>query len=699
MPCNGQISQDFLENFVFHTAAISKIRALPKAIPRPPPLRLSTAMAFERVDGTEPRTYTIAELLNTIIKHGIVLPLENEWKEVKVPGYPYDCLPRLIRSFPLGMKDVDRVSKRSAATKFRFLDLPVSVRKKIFRMVLTTRDWVTPYRYFEDRAIHKLLGAPKKPRVNLLKVFCKQSDKEIEAVLDEARNVVYGDNFFYFREPRDLRYFVNVVGWEIVARMKMRKNVWLAPNFFINTSDSSDLQWIVEHGPAVVEAMKGLSMWRHGWEERSDAGDDDEDGLSEVTIVPAKQKAKTNPALKEAVLKPATSRPTVAVSDFEISMQDLGPIAGEWSSEWGYDEVQHEVIDQESSSADQPFESARTENTLSDALLEQSMFGLTLPTIHEEAEGEITPRGTLQDTSEEEFYPNLVTDRPTLIEPPSRPTKYIVVGPPLTRRPQPQHGHKLEHSQSKLGSAEDVDISQPPSRPPPPPPKTSPPVSPPLQSLQPASDFRYSQSFLNPRAPPPVPRSVSPTPSLSVSRFISQFSNRQSIGSPPTLPVGAFAFDQGDGDDEHSPSEYSQDEEESARLGQLEEEPEGGGWNEEIDEDEEDSNDEEDEDYWLQLGLEADEVVRATMEKATEAEVDSNGKAPDEQDKETSPDTLVMTGTVDEPEYYNDDGTTEAPVNNSPPPLPTRISARALSRSEEFDARIDEMMKVLHGTR
>lgn len=262
-------------------------------------------------DPDAPTQYTMAKLLNTISKHRIALPEEarpNKPSSSETP-FPYpdnfinDFVLAFERSTPGGTKEIrdleshlwkhegelgrildlfdldfshrqthkfDPFTQAGTVKRklFRMTSLPPNVLRQIFKHVLVPANVVIPYRYHADPILRSLLhatGALAKPDTNVLVAFCSRN-RAIAAVCDEARNVLYNDNTFLFRDPRDYIHFVGAIGWENLTRLNSDRNILFSHDFFLRADEDESL-WLSTAGQKAASDMLGLRSWSGGWDE------------------------------------------------------------------------------------------------------------------------------------------------------------------------------------------------------------------------------------------------------------------------------------------------------------------------------------------------------------------------------------------------------------------------------------------------
>ncbi|KAL9106589.1 MAG: hypothetical protein Q9187_008543, partial [Circinaria calcarea] len=226
-----------------------------------------------------PHKYTIRQLITTIRRENIALPTEEPFPEVPLSDPPpanladlrndakYMAFPRkpppisteyaaelLKEQRPKGdlhligapapftihtrndfircQESLVASASASASTNARplFLRLPPKVHRQILAHLLVSPGQVTPYRYFADPVIAQLVGNTPKPQVSLLQAFVGTA---CVRALEAARAVLYKQNVFFFREPRDLMFFYGAVGEETCReRLRLGGNVLLSHDFF-----------------------------------------------------------------------------------------------------------------------------------------------------------------------------------------------------------------------------------------------------------------------------------------------------------------------------------------------------------------------------------------------------------------------------------------------------------------------------------
>ena len=126
-----------------------------------------------------------------------------------------------------------------------FFDLPSYIHFEIFAYlaIVPAPYVITPYRYFADPVLAKLLACPvsSRPFLNPLLAFCAYPQ-----VLDEYRAAIYKLNEFYFRQSMDLMFFAGALGGFPVQWMWLGEggNVKVSKEFFQGTSDDECEWWV-----------------------------------------------------------------------------------------------------------------------------------------------------------------------------------------------------------------------------------------------------------------------------------------------------------------------------------------------------------------------------------------------------------------------------------------------------------------------
>ncbi len=147
------------------------------------------------------------------------------------------------------------------ATFFNFLDLPTQERNKVLGLVLVVQQELVPYHYVNGKIV-KNVGLRKKPELNIL-LALSSKDKKVKRCLDDAKNILYRDNTFSFRNPNNLIMFLGTIGGDNVARMKMGKNLLLTDTFFDKRLQYAlEMKWLARWGKDLLFAMKGHYVFR-----------------------------------------------------------------------------------------------------------------------------------------------------------------------------------------------------------------------------------------------------------------------------------------------------------------------------------------------------------------------------------------------------------------------------------------------------
>ena len=146
---------------------------------------------------------------------------------------------------PLRENIVPSTNNNIVDTRPPFLRLPQPIHRQIFAILLVPGTQVTPYRYFADPLIASLVGNNPKPQISLLQAF---PGRQCAPALEAAREVLYGQNIFFFREPRDLMFFYGAVGEETCRRwFVMGGNLRVSFDFFYSVNSEHELAWWVEN--------------------------------------------------------------------------------------------------------------------------------------------------------------------------------------------------------------------------------------------------------------------------------------------------------------------------------------------------------------------------------------------------------------------------------------------------------------------
>ena len=170
--------------------------------------------------------------------------------------------------------DPEEVSEEghNMATFFNFLDLPTQVRNKVLGFVLVVQQELVPYHYVNGKIV-KNVGLRKKPELNIL-LALSSKDQKVKRCLDDAKNILYRDNTFSFRKPTNLIMFLDTIGGDNVARMKMGKNLLLTDTFFDKRLQYAlEMKWLARWGKDLLFAMKGHHVFRS--DVAADSSEDD----------------------------------------------------------------------------------------------------------------------------------------------------------------------------------------------------------------------------------------------------------------------------------------------------------------------------------------------------------------------------------------------------------------------------------------
>lgn len=162
---------------------------------------------------------------------------------------------------------------RDPGTFTHFLDLPTQVRKKVLGFVLVVDQELVPYHYVKGKIV-KNVGLRKKPELNILLALCPFKDRKVRKCQDDAKNILYHDNTFSIRKPNDLIMFLNTIGSDNMARMKMGKSLLLTDTFFDKKHRYVlEMKWLGHWGKDLLYAMKGYNIFRS--EIAAEGSDDD----------------------------------------------------------------------------------------------------------------------------------------------------------------------------------------------------------------------------------------------------------------------------------------------------------------------------------------------------------------------------------------------------------------------------------------
>lgn len=151
---------------------------------------------------------------------------------------------------------------RDPGTFTYFLDLPRRVRNKVLGFILVVDQELVPYRYVKGKIV-KNVGLRRKPDFNILLALCSSKDMKVKKCQDDAKNILYRDNTFSIRKPMDLIMFLDTIGSDNMARMKMGRNLLLADTFFDKKHRYVlEMKWLAHWGKDLLHAMKGHNIFR-----------------------------------------------------------------------------------------------------------------------------------------------------------------------------------------------------------------------------------------------------------------------------------------------------------------------------------------------------------------------------------------------------------------------------------------------------
>lgn len=225
----------------------------------------------------EPKSYTVAEFINTINRLNIALPAEDDVLPggSRVPGINNKDMPTNVGAH---LKRVDALDGPSAAVvrrewdidpktglaamrkkknfhrpRFNFMKFPWWAKKKLFQTMFVREYPLWPY-------AKSPIPGNTNPDLTLIQVLSGDNNSLIVCIRTVAQSVLYGENTFAFVEPMALVKFLRRAGRHNIKKMEFGRSLVVGPGFWENLEEQKNtgaVGWLRRWGGEMMAEMKG----------------------------------------------------------------------------------------------------------------------------------------------------------------------------------------------------------------------------------------------------------------------------------------------------------------------------------------------------------------------------------------------------------------------------------------------------------
>ncbi|KAK4693437.1 hypothetical protein P7C71_g3969, partial [Lecanoromycetidae sp. Uapishka_2] len=139
-----------------------------------------------------------------------------------------------------------------------------------FMLVLRNED-IVPYHYVKGKVLKDVHGGPGKirgkPNTNLLIALASSINTKGRMILDDAQNILFRNNRFSFRNPRELIMFMDAIGSANMLRMQNGKNLVVKRTFFSTKYQNTfEMKWLARWAIEMRSQMLGLMVVTPDWD-------------------------------------------------------------------------------------------------------------------------------------------------------------------------------------------------------------------------------------------------------------------------------------------------------------------------------------------------------------------------------------------------------------------------------------------------